>query len=96
MPPLAGRRLVLTGGGSQLEGTIELAEEVFDMPARLGRARPLHGRTQFDDLSAATTAAGLLLWAGRDDGGLTYRSPRPTPPLTAKLARFGQWLKENF
>ncbi|MGI9493353.1 MAG: cell division protein FtsA, partial [Geminicoccaceae bacterium] len=78
MPPLAGRRLVLTGGGSQLEGTIELAEEVFDMPARLGRARPLSGRTQFDDLSAATTAAGLLLWTGRDDGGLTYRSPRPT------------------
>ncbi len=96
MPPLAGRRLVLTGGGSQLEGTIELAEEVFDMPARLGRARPLSGRTQFDDLSASTTAAGLLLWAGREDGGLTYRTPRPTPPLTAKLARFGQWLKENF
>lgn len=96
MPPLAGRRLVLTGGGSLLEGTIELAEEVFDMPARLGRASPLTGRTQFDDLSAATTAAGLLHWTGRDDGGLTYRSPRPTPPLTAKLAKFGQWLKENF
>ena len=96
MPPLAGRRLVLTGGGSQLEGTIELAEEVFDMPTRLGRARPLNGRTQFDDLSAATTAAGLLQWTGRDDGGLAYRSPRPTPPLTAKLAKFGQWLRENF
>lgn len=96
MPPLAGRRLVLTGGGSQLEGTLELAEEVFDMPARLGRARPLHGRTQVDDLSASTTAAGLLLWAGREDGGLTYRTRRATPPLTAKLAKFGQWLKENF
>lgn len=96
MPPLAGRRLVLTGGGSQLEGTIELAEEVFDMPARLGRARPLAGRTGFDDLTAATTAAGLLLWAGRDDGGLTYRSPRPTPAFTARLAKLGQWLKENF
>jgi cell division protein FtsA len=96
MPPLAGRRLVLTGGGSQLEGTIELAEDVFEMPARLGRARPLNGRTPFDDLSAATTAAGLLQWTRRDDCGLTYRSPRPTPPFTAKLARFGQWLKENF
>ncbi len=96
MPPLAGRRLVLTGGGSQLEGTIELAEEVFDMPARLGRARPLAGRAQFDDLTAVTTATGLLLWAGRDDGGLTYGSPRPTPPITARLAKIGQWLKENF
>lgn len=96
MPPLAGRRLVLTGGGSQLEGTIELAEEVFDMPTRLGRARPLAGSAAFDDLTAATTASGLLSWAGRDDGGLTYRTPRPTPAFTARLAKFGQWLKENF
>ena len=96
MPPLAGRRLVLTGGGSQLEGTIELAEEVFDMPTRLGRARPLAGGAALDDLTAATTAAGLLAWAGRDDGGLTYRSSRPTPAFTARLAKFGQWLKENF
>lgn len=96
MPPLAGRRLVLTGGGSQLEGTIELAEEVFDMPTRLGRARPLSGGAAFDDLTAATTAAGLLSWAGRDDGGLTYRSPRPTPAFTVRLAKLGQWLKENF
>jgi cell division protein FtsA len=96
MPPLAGRRLVLTGGGSQLEGTIELAEEVFDMPTRLGRARPLAGKAAFDDLTAATTASGLLSWAGRDDGGLTYRTPRPTPAFTARLAKLGQWLKENF
>jgi cell division protein FtsA len=96
MPPLAGRRLVLTGGGSQLEGTIELAEEVFDMPTRLGRARPLAGGAAFDDLTAATTAAGLLAWVGRDDGGLTYRSPRPTPAFAARLAKLGQWLKENF
>jgi cell division protein FtsA len=96
MPPLAGRRLVLTGGGSQLEGTIELAEEVFDMPTRLGRARPLAGKASFDDLTAATTASGLLSWAGRDDGGLTYRTPRPTPAFTARLAKLGQWLKENF
>jgi cell division protein FtsA len=96
MPPLVGRRLVLTGGGSQLEGVIELAEEVFDMPARLGRARPLAGRARIDDLTAATTAAGLLAWAARDDGGLTFRSPPPRPPITARLARIGQWLKENF
>jgi cell division protein FtsA len=96
MPPLAGRRLVLTGGGSQLEGLIELAEEVFDMPARLGRARPLGGGAQFDDLTAATTAAGLLHWTGRDDGGLTFRAHRPARPITARLVKLGQWLKENF
>ena len=74
--PLAGRRLVLTGGGSQIEGVVELAEEVFDMPARVGRARPFDGRPEVAGLTAATTAAGLLTWSVRDDGGLTFWSPR--------------------
>lgn len=44
--PLVGRRLVLTGGGSTLEGVVELAEEMFGMPARLGRTLPLSGRLE--------------------------------------------------
>ena len=93
-PP--GRRLVLTGGASQLEGVVELAEEMFNMPARLGRARPLPGMEGALDLGAASTAAGLMLWTRRDDGGLSYRSARPTPVITARLAKLGQWLRENF
>lgn len=94
--PFAGRRLVLTGGASQIEGVVELAEEVFDMPARIGRARPFVGGSSLQDLTAATTAAGLLGWAGRDDGGLTFGSPRRNPVATRPLAKIGQWLRENF
>ena len=93
--PLAGRRLVLTGGGSQLEGIVELAEEIFGMPARLGRARPFDAGA-VHDLTAATTAAGLLRWAGEDDGGLTFGASSPQRDFTARLARLGQWLRENF
>ena len=93
--PLAGRRLVLTGGGSQLEGIVELAEETFGMPARLGRARPFDAGA-VHDLTAATTAAGLLRWAGEDDGGLTFGASSPQRDFTARLARLGQWLRENF
>jgi cell division protein FtsA len=93
--PVTGRRLVLTGGGSQLEGIVELAEETFGMPARLGRARPFDaGAVQ--DLTAATTAAGLLRWAVEDDGGLTFGASAPQRDFTARLARLGQWLRENF
>ena len=93
--PLAGRRLVLTGGGSQLEGIVELAEEIFGMPARLGRARPFDAGA-VHDLTAATTAAGLLRWAGEDDGGLTFGATSAQRDFTARLARLGQWLRENF
>ena len=93
--PVTGRRLVLTGGGSQLEGIAELAEETFGMPARLGRARPFDaGAVQ--DLTAATTAVGLLRWATEDDGALTFGASAPNRELTARLARLGQWLRENF
>jgi len=94
--PLVGRRLVLTGGASQIEGIVELAEELFDMPARIGRARPFVGGPGLQDLTAATTAAGLLTWSVRDEGGLTFGSRRWNPAATRPLAKFGQWLRENF
>ena len=94
--PLLGRRLVLTGGGSMIEGAVELAEEVFGMPARLGRAAPLEGRLEVAGLPGGTTAAGLLRWASEDDGGLTFWSLRPNRIRTVGLAKISQWLRENF
>lgn len=94
--PVTSRRLVLTGGGSQLEGVVELAEEMFEMPARLGRAQPLGGRLEVAGLPGGTTAVGLLRWVAQDDGGLAYWSPRSNRLITARLARLGQWLRENF
>jgi cell division protein FtsA len=91
-----GRRLVLTGGGSMLEGMVELAEETFGMPARLGRALPLDGRLEIAGLPGGTTAAGLLRWANEDDGGLTFWSLRPNRVMTVRLAKISQWLRENF
>jgi cell division protein FtsA len=93
--PLVGRRLVLTGGGSALEGVIELAEETFGMPARLGRPPPLDGRPEVAGLPGGTTAAGLLRWASQDEGGLTFWSPRPNRAISARLAKISQWLREN-
>jgi cell division protein FtsA len=94
--PVLGRRLVLTGGGSMLEGVVELAEEVFGMPARLGHALPLDGRLEIAGLPGGTTAAGLLRWANEDDGGLTFWSLRPNRVMTVRLAKISQWLRENF
>jgi cell division protein FtsA len=95
--PLAGRRLVLTGGASQLDGMVELAETLFGMPTRLGRARDLNRGAGLVDLDAVTTSAGLLTWATGDDGGLTLGAGRVPPTAAATgLARLGQWLRENF
>jgi cell division protein FtsA len=100
-PALPARsRLVLTGGVSQLEGVAELAEEMFGLPARV--ARPHHldvgggaggGVAGLDDPAGA---AGVLAVVAGGDGGLAYRVPRPAPLFGVRLARLGQWLRENF
>ena len=37
------RNIVLTGGASEIEGAEELAQEVFRLPARIGRPDPAAG-----------------------------------------------------
>ncbi len=54
--------IVLTGGGALLPGTVELAEQLFDVPVRLGR---INGMTHVpDELNSVrfATAHGLLLY----------------------------------
>ncbi len=52
--------LVLTGGGALLPGTAELAEQMFDMPVRVGQITGIeHTLDEFNSLRYATTH-GLL------------------------------------
>ena len=53
--------IVLTGGGTMLPGLVDLAEQIFDMPARLGELRGLAHVP--DGLDAPSFAAGLGLLA---------------------------------
>ena len=61
---LLGAGIVLTGGGSRLRGMAEVAEEVFDLPVRLGCATNLMGLSELVDSAEWTTGIGLLLWGG--------------------------------
>jgi len=56
---------VLTGGGSRLRGMDGVAEEVFDLPVRIGKASNLMGLSELVDSAEWTTGIGLLLH-GRD------------------------------
>ena len=53
--------IVLTGGGSKLEGVSELAEEIFNMPVRVGVPQRLQTGNLMDPIYA--TSYGLLLYA---------------------------------
>jgi cell division protein FtsA len=62
---LLGAGIVLTGGGSRLKGMDGVAEEVFDLPVRIGGVRDLMGLSELVDSAEWTTSIGLILH-GRD------------------------------
>ena len=55
--------IVLTGGSSKMEGAIELAEEVFHMPVRLGIPQFVQGLSDVVRNPIYATGVGLLLYA---------------------------------
>jgi cell division protein FtsA len=68
--------IVLTGGSSKIEGLVDLAEEVFHMPVRLGMPQYVSGLVDVVRNPIFATGVGLLLFGyqNRDqrtlDGGL--------------------------
>ncbi|MFQ5776455.1 MAG: cell division protein FtsA [Terriglobia bacterium] len=76
--PAAG--VVLTGGGAQLEGLVELTAHVLEAPASLGLPRGMMGANGTLSNPACATAVGLLLHSdrlrrarARDNGGWVGR-----------------------
>ncbi len=55
--------VVLTGGSSRMEGVVDLAEEVFHMPVRLGMPHSVSGLIDVVRNPIHSTGVGLLLYA---------------------------------
>src|SRR5512147_2244742 len=55
--------IVLTGGSARMEGAIDLAEEIFHMPVRLGQPQHIKGLSDVVRNPIYSTGAGLLLYA---------------------------------
>jgi cell division protein FtsA len=93
---LAGRRVVLTGGASQLPGARELAGLILDKQIRIGRPLRVAGLAEATGGPAFSTCVGLLHFALSERA----ETPRQARALSAAPAglfgRVGHWLKENF
>jgi len=94
--PLAGRRLVLTGGASQLQGARELAALILGKQVRAGRPLRIAGLADSTSGPAFSVSAGLLAYAVRKHGTDEERALKfPEGPIN-RVARIGHWLRENF
>ena len=57
---LCAAGMVLTGGSSKMEGMVELAEEIFHMPVRLGAPQSVTGLGDVVRNPIYSTGVGLL------------------------------------
>jgi len=92
------RRIVLTGGSSQLPCLQELAEDVFRAPVRLARPANVKGLGETYSSPSFAAAAGLLRWE-LTGGSETSRTSgdRGAGDLGSGLfSRVTGWLQENF
>jgi cell division protein FtsA len=58
--------VVLVGGGAEMDGMVEMVEQIFDQQARKGVPRGLGGLSDTVNGPEWAAAAGLLLWGHRD------------------------------
>ncbi len=86
--------IVLTGGSAKMEGAVELAEEVFHMPVRLGLPQQVEGLAEVVRNPIFSTSVGLLLY-GRDNQ-LPARQRRPLGGAKTVLDRMRTWFQGNF
>ena len=66
--------IILTGGGALLPGTIELAEQLFDMPSRIGRISQIDHTPAELNNSRFATVHGLLRYGFRNEPDDSARS----------------------
>ncbi len=89
--------IVLTGGASKMEGAVELAEEVFHMPVRLGSPSGIEGLIEVVSNPIHATAVGLLIYA-RDliADGRGPRAVRESMGFRDMFERMKRWFEVNF
>jgi cell division protein FtsA len=92
---LVASGVVLTGGSSKIEGAVDLAEEVFHLPVRLGLPHKVSGLADVVRNPIHATGVGLLLYAQEQKArGVVARQELRN--LRGVLARIRGWFQGGF
>ncbi|MFS8606826.1 MAG: cell division protein FtsA [Gammaproteobacteria bacterium] len=86
--------IVLTGGSAKMEGAVELAEEVFHMPVRLGTPQHVDGLSDVVRNPIHATGVGLLLY-GKEAVMARADSSGSKLGIGGVLGRMKAWFQRN-
>ena len=92
---LVAAGVVLTGGSSKMEGAVDLAEEVFHMPVRLGSPQFVTGLVDVVRNPIHATGVGLLLF-GHQNNQLNEGSIFNDSSFGGMFQRMRNWFQGSF
>jgi len=92
---LCAAGIVLTGGSSKMEGAVELAEEIFHMPVRLGAPQYVSGLVDVVRNPIHSTGVGLLLF-GYKNKAVRESEARMGSGFKSVWSRMKNWFQGNF
>ena len=88
--------VVITGGTSMLEGMLEAAERVLDLPVRRGIPNGVGGLRDIVSNPMYATGVGLIQLARHHDGELEMTGLRGGRRVGRALGRMREWMVEFF
>jgi cell division protein FtsA len=87
--------IVITGGSSAMQGMVELGEEIFHMPVRLGLPRYIGGLSDVVKTPRFSTGVGLLLY-GLEQYQHNQAARQRSNSFSEVLSSMKAWFKGNF
>jgi cell division protein FtsA len=85
--------VVVTGGTALLEGVTEIAESVFDLPARLGTPQGIKGLVDVVNNPMYATGVGLVLYGARNQAANKFRI-RDSNIFNRVMTRMKRWFQD--
>ncbi|PWV99241.1 cell division protein FtsA [Hoeflea marina] len=96
---IVGKRIVLTGGASQLTGLSEVARRILARNVRIGRPLGVSGLPAAAKGPAFSTAVGLMIYpqlAHLETHGTAQRGITAMTGTGGRLVHVGRWLRDSF
>lgn len=89
--------IVLTGGAAKLPGVVQLAQEVFRMPARIGGPQTIEGLHEVVCDPVYSTCAGLLLYSEQQvKDNVTFEPMAMAASGASTLSKVKSWFSKHF
>lgn len=93
---LVSSGVVITGGTAAMEGAMELAEQVFNLPVRRGLPANITGLVDVVRSPMYSTGVGLVQYGAKQLTGTQFQRGNDSRVFSKLTSRMKSWMKEFF